>query len=69
MFTESEKDAVLGLLSLKQVKHNNPINGKPNISGSTNTDCENENTYNVRSNQQIYTSSISQRVQRNQTGK
>ena len=64
MFTESEKDAVLGLLSLKQVNHNNQINGKPTI-----TDCENKNTYNVRSNQQIYTSSKSQRVQRNQTGK
>ena len=63
MFTESEQDAVLGLLSLKQVKHNNPINGKPTI-----TDCENGKTYSMRSEQQIYTSSKSQRVQGNQNG-
>ena len=69
MYTESEQDAVWGLLSLKQVKHNNPINGKPSISGSTITDCENGNMYNVSSNQQIYTSSKSQTVKRNQTGK
>ena len=69
MFTESEKDAVLGLLSLKQVKHHNPINGKPTINGSIIKDCKNGNTYNMSSDQQIYTSSKSQRVQRNQTGK
>ena len=43
------------LLSLKQVKYHNPNNSESSISGSTVIDCENEKTFNLKSEQQNYT--------------
>ena len=55
MFTESEQDAVLSLLSLKNGEYNIPNDVRSGKSESTSKFCENGKTYNARSDNQNYT--------------
>ena len=55
MFEESEENAVLSLLLLKNVEYNNPNDVRSGNSGSTSTACENEKMFNAKSQQQNFT--------------
>ena len=55
MFEESEEDAVLSLLLLKNVEYSNTNDVRSGYSESTSTACKNGKTFNAKSEQQNYT--------------
>ena len=57
MFTESEQDAVLSLLSLKYAKHHNPNDGLLSINGSTKNTHEAIRLLEIGSHQQTHNAS------------